>query len=175
MNRFLLTAVLAGTAALYFTGNEQALLDFAEKQPTPAVSTTQDINTDAVSLSSPGKEQIKAGKDGHFVAIFEVNGRDIEGLVDTGATFVAINESTARRIGISGSDMDFRYAVTTANGTTQAAHIVLKRLEFGSIKVRDVEAFVLKDKALSGMLVGMSFMKRLKSYQVENDTLYLKN
>jgi aspartyl protease family protein len=65
--------------------------------------------------------------------------------------------------------------VTTANGTTEAAHITLDRMEIGSVRVKDVEAFVLKDKSLSGMLVGMSFMNKLASYKVEDGVLYLKN
>ena len=104
-----------------------------------------------------------------------MNGRSVSGLIDTGATFVALNETTARSLGVSRSDLDYRYAVTTANGMTQAAHITLDRMEIGGVRVRDVEAFVLKDKSLTGMLVGMSFLNRLASYKVESGILYLKS
>jgi aspartyl protease family protein len=52
---------------------------------------------------------------------------------------------------------------------------VLDRVEIGNVRVRDVEAFVLRDKALGDTLVGMSFLKKLKSYQVKGDSLTLAN
>ena len=63
--------------------------------------------------------------------------------------------------------------MSTANGTVKAARVSLDRVEIGSISVRDVEAMVLPDKSLSGMLVGMSFLNKLSSYRVENGALYL--
>jgi aspartyl protease family protein len=92
-------------------------------------------------------------------------------MVDTGASTVAINISTARRLGFSPAALDFRYDVNTANGSIKAAHVVLDRVEIGSIRVTDVDAFVLSDQALSSTLVGMSFMSKLKSYTAEKRTL----
>jgi aspartyl protease family protein len=66
------------------------------------------------------------------------------------------------------------YGVNTANGQTKAAHITLDRVEIGGIRVRDVEAFVLRDTALSNTLVGMSFLKKLDSYSVADGSLNLK-
>lgn len=122
---------------------------------------------------SPGRVSLKADGRGHFSGSFRMNGKPVEGLVDTGASTIAINESTARRIGFAASGLDFRYKVNTANGGTEAARIILDRVEIGSLRVRDVEAFVLRDKALSGTLVGMSFLGRLKSYQVQDGGLTL--
>jgi aspartyl protease family protein len=100
-----------------------------------------------------------------------MNGRPVEALIDTGASLVAINVSTARRLGFSPASLDFQHNVNTANGTIKAAHVVLDRVEIGSIRVREVDAFVLEDKALSSTLVGMSFMKKLKSYTAEDRKL----
>jgi aspartyl protease family protein len=98
----------------------------------------------------------------------------VQGLIDTGATYVALNESFARRLGYTGNQLDFRYSVDTANGKTKAAHVTLDRVEIGGIRVRDVEAFVLKDGALSSTLVGMSFLRKLASYSVADGSLSLK-
>ena len=119
------------------------------------------------------KVKVSADERGHFVADFKLNGRAVEALVDTGATTVAINRSTARRIGISLDRDDFKYEVRTANGITRAAGIVIKRIQIGRIMVEDVQAAVLEDAALDGTLVGMSFLNRLSKFHVENGALLL--
>lgn len=111
---------------------------------------------------------------GHFRDDFRLNGRPMAALVDTGATLVAINGSTARRIGIKLTRADFIYDVNTANGKAKAAAATIDRVQIGRIEVRDVKAVVLDDRALSGTLIGMSFLKRLSSFRVEGDTLRLE-
>jgi aspartyl protease family protein len=39
--------------------------------------------------------------------------------------------------------------------------------------VRDVEAYVMKNEALSTTLIGMTFLRKLSSFKVENGTLKL--
>ena len=114
-------------------------------------------------------------KDGHFTADFHINGRYVRGLIDTGATYVAINQTMARNLGLGLANSDFKHQVRTANGLTNAALVKLDRMEIGSISVNDVEAFVLDDKALTSTLIGMSFMSKLQSYQVKHNKLELIN
>lgn len=175
MNRFIFVAAAAALSAVYFAHSQNGLQDALLVAKQPADTAAQAPSTTPVALDPPGQTNIAAAGNGHFMADFKVNGRTVGGMIDTGATFVAINEQTARQIGISPSSLEFRYAVTTANGTTQAAHVTLDRMEVGSVRVRGVDAYVLKDKSLSGMLVGMSFLGKLKSYTVENGVLNLKN
>ena len=111
---------------------------------------------------------------GHFVGDFRINGRTIKGVVDTGATVVAINVSTARKLGVSTQSKDFTFRVGTANGETTAAKVNLSRIEIGPISVSDVTAFVLDDQDLDETLIGMSFMSKLDGYRVENRTLKLE-
>ena len=111
---------------------------------------------------------------GHFRADFRLNGRSVDALIDTGATLIAINRSTARRLGVNLSESDFRHEVRTANGTARAAAAMIDTVEIGRIRVRDVQAVVLDDKALEGTLVGMSFLRRLSGYKVEYGELLLE-
>ncbi len=149
-----------------------ALLEPAQRTGAPS--------TDVVDISAPatpstsGSVEIAADSSGHYNGSFKVNGKQVEGLIDTGATFVALNESTARRLGFAANGLDFAYAVNTANGQTKAAHITLDRIEIGTLRVRQVEAFVLRDAALSQMLVGMSFLQKLGSYSVADGKLELR-
>lgn len=134
----------------------------AAARPTPA---TQSLSGRKVSLQADAR--------GHFTADFKINGRRITGLVDTGATLVAINLSTARKIGLKINSGDFKYTVDTANGKTPAAAAMIDTLQIGRIVVEDVQAIVLEDKALGGTLIGASFLNRLDKFQVDNGSLLL--
>lgn len=111
---------------------------------------------------------------GHFLAEFKINGRRTTAMIDTGATLVAFNETTARRLGIQLSPSEFRYQVNTANGTVSAASAKIDSLQIGRIHVEDVDALVLEDKALSATLIGMSFLNRLQKFRVENGAMLLE-
>ena len=116
---------------------------------------------------------IPADNRGHFAADFKLNGRPITAMVDTGATLVALNESTARRIGVKLQPSDFRHRVATANGEVRAASVTIDTLQIGRIALDNVQAVVLEDKALSDTLIGMSFLKRLGKFSVEDGALLL--
>ena len=128
----------------------------------------------ATKVMLSGEERIDMNSQGHFITQFRMNGRPIEAMVDTGATIVAINKSTARRLGISFIPADFKYEVSTANGKTKVARAVIGSIEIGNVRVRNVEAAILDDKALGGTLLGMSFLNQLKSFKVEDGELILK-
>lgn len=166
--RFAVIAALAAAAATQIP----ALLQTApSKDAAPVVEAS--APTPAAAVPS-GTVQLAADSNGHYNGSFRINGKPVDGLIDTGATFVALNESTARRLGFTANGLDFAYAVNTANGQTKAAHITLDRIEIGGLRVRQVEAFVLRDAALSGTLVGMSFLQKLGSYRVADGTLELR-
>lgn len=172
---FLRTLIFAGIAAVIATQIPSMinLADHGKTASGPDIAAAVADTKSRPVAASFGRVQLAADGRGHFNGQFRFNGKPVDGLVDTGASLVAINESTARRLGFAANGLDFRYNVSTANGGTDAARIVLDRVEIGSIRVSDVDAFVLRDKALSGTLVGMSFLKKLKSYQVEGGKLTL--
>ena len=86
----------------------------------------------------------------------------IDILVDTGASSIALRESSAARLGIHPSARDYNIKMQTANGVGKAARIQLNSVEVNGITVRDVEAFVIPDEQLSTNLLGMSFLSRVK-------------
>jgi aspartyl protease family protein len=144
----------------------------------PAEATVPDMKLTAApesAIEQPlgRKVLLRQDQSGHFLAPFRVNGRQVDALVDTGATLVAINTSTARKVGISLSHSDFRHEVSTANGKIRGAVVTIDRLQIGNINLNDVQAIVLDDKALQTNLIGMSFLGRLASYKAENGTLLL--
>lgn len=125
------------------------------------------------STASGRVTKLKMGRGGHFYTTAKMNGRSVKVLVDTGATLVAINESTARRLGIRLKNSDFKYRVRTANGIAEAAAATIREIQIGNVRVRNVRASVSRDKALSSTLLGMSFLGELKRFQVDGKTLTL--
>lgn len=164
---FASVAILAATQVPRFFDSKQHNQAGAKaEQRTPAPKVQK-------ATLSNGRINLKADGRGHFFGTFHMNGKPVEGLVDTGASTIAINETTARKLGFTGNSLDFRYKAATANGMTEAARITIDRVDIGTIRVRAVEAMVLRDRALDGTLIGMSFLTKLRSYHVQDGGLTL--
>jgi len=167
--------VFAGAIAVAATQVPMLVSEYGKTTQKPAPVETVSLAPPKVEApASYGSVSLRADAAGHFQGDFTINGRSVHGMIDTGATYVTMNESAARSLGFSSVDLDYRYMMQTANGTSKVAHIKLDRLQIGTIRVRDIEAVVAKDNALSTTLIGMSFMKKLNSYGVQNGALLLK-
>ncbi len=117
--------------------------------------------------------EIDIGPSGHFETTANLNGRPVHVLVDTGATYVAISERQARQLGLMLTVADFKHIARTANGENKVALALLDRVKIGSVEVRDVEVMVSKGDVLPVTLLGMSFLSKLKRFEVHADTLSL--
>ena len=95
-------------------------------------------------------------------------------MVDTGASIIALNESSAARFGLRPTPGDYKATVTTANGTIKAAPTRLAMVDIGGLVVRDVDAMVLPDEALSENLLGLSFLSRLRRFEYANGKMVLE-
>ena len=111
---------------------------------------------------------------GHFQTDARIDGQRIDFMVDTGASVVALNEKSAARFGLRPSRSDYNATVTTANGTIKAARARLAMIELDGLIVRDVDALVLPDEALSENLLGLSFLSRLKRFEYANGQMVLE-
>ena len=118
--------------------------------------------------------RIPAARDHQFYVTAAVNKSPAPFLVDTGASFVALRESDARRAGLRPYRADFDQPVRTANGVTNAARVTLRAIEINGIKVENVEAFILADDQLGVNLLGMSFLSRLESVESRAGELVLR-
>lgn len=131
----------------------------------------------AISGSATSGErtvQLRRRSDGHFAARIEVDGIAIPMLIDTGATTVALKNSDARAIGIDVDRLTYSVPVNTANGLTYSASVRVKRMKLGSIVIENVDAKVSKPGALTESLLGMSFLTRLRSYEVSGEFMTLR-
>ncbi|SIQ77820.1 aspartyl protease family protein [Rhizobium sp. RU20A] len=164
-------ALLTGVAALTVPGLTTA---FLSQQATQTESQAPRLASTASSATgATNTVRIEADASHHFRGRFRINGRATDGLIDTGATSVALNESTARRLGILPVHYRDKVEVSTANGRVSAERVVIERIEIGPIVVRDIEGVVLPDTALQTTLIGMSFLRKLGSYRVADGRMEL--
>ncbi len=132
--------------------------------------------TIAVSTTEEGERAVRVRRriDGHFVVRATVNGQAMTLLVDTGASTVVLKPADAERAGIDTGDLNYSVPVQTANGTTYAAPAHLRSLAVGPLVVEDVNALVASPGSLKENLLGMSFLRRLRSYEFSKDYLTLR-
>lgn len=119
------------------------------------------------------EERIQAGRNGHFFTTAEINGQDIEVLVDTGASAVALTYEDANAIGLFPTEQEFTIRLSTANGISLGAPAELDSVEIGDIEVRNVRAIITQPGATSITLLGMSFIKKLERVELEGGELVL--
>ena len=84
----------------------------------------------AFAIAGYGEEvKIAASTDHQYYVTAAVNAAPASFLIDTGASYVALRDSDARRAGIYTTHSDFRHPVRTANGETKAALIDIREIE----------------------------------------------
>jgi aspartyl protease family protein len=119
--------------------------------------------------------EVRADASGHYYVEALVNLAPVRLMVDTGATVVALRQSDAEAAGILLNERDFERPVQTANGTANAAEVVLDSVAVGDIEVRRVRALVIPDARLSISLLGASFLHSLERVEVTDGTLVFEN
>ncbi len=98
---------------------------------------------------------------GQYLLGGSINGQPVEFLVDTGATAVAMNTRSARRLGINFA-AGKPGLVSTAGGMVKSYAVMLDRVKAGDIEVRHVRAAVLEGVYPTHVLLGMSFLGKVK-------------
>ena len=124
--------------------------------------------------SSWGVVELPAAQNSHYVADIEISGSHIRGLVDTGASFLSLTAEDARTLNIDPPQADYKVKMSTANGIVQDAYVRLPEVRVGSIVVYDVDALVAPPGAQTVTLLGMSFLKKLSSFQVADGRFVMK-
>ncbi|MFK7955276.1 MAG: TIGR02281 family clan AA aspartic protease [Lysobacterales bacterium] len=105
---------------------------------------------------------LNANRQDHYVAAALINGQEVEIMVDTGATQVAISDATARRLGLPRGRP---FTVSTANGSATAHTTRVTSIRLGSIEMRDVSAAIVPNMSSPDVLLGMNFLRELELKQ----------
>jgi aspartyl protease family protein len=123
--------------------------------------------------TGPQSVAFPLGEDGHFHVNANVDGHDINFLVDTGASDIVLTPADAQAIGLDPANLNYSMPAMTANGSVMGAPVQINRLQIGPIEIMEVPATV-NQAAMPVSLLGMEFLKRLRSWRVENGRLTLE-
>ncbi|MCB8840711.1 TIGR02281 family clan AA aspartic protease [Aurantimonas sp. VKM B-3413] len=177
MHKFLVLMVFSSLVALaapsVFERYEAAMLSGEVEELDPAPSLVE-AAAPAAPRPAGRTTELQADRAGHFRTDARLNGQFVPVLVDTGATLVALDETTARRLGVAPPPAAWRETVRTANGEAPAARTRIARVSLGPIEITNVDAIVLHDGQLPVTLLGMSFLNRLDGFSIENGRLVLR-
>lgn len=158
------SCVAALGCALLIDGGGRLALRLAAN---PAIATQQ--VRDEPPAAPPNTLVFPADARGHVLLDAAVNGAPVRFLVDTGASYVTLTPADARAAGLNPRQLDFNERVSTANGEVRIATVTLRDIRLGQFSVENVPAAVLKNLDVS--LLGMSFLKRLRGYDMRDGKL----
>ena len=168
------TAAFAAPALIVEPGGRAARVD-----PSPASALVAPVAPAAVAAAEPTapsyrEASIAADRGGQYRARALIDGQDVDVMVDTGATVVALTAETGARLGVTVDPSRPRWRMNTANGVSLAAPVTLKSVSLGAIYMDDVQAVVMPPGASSMNLLGASFLKRLVSVEQRGGMLVLR-
>lgn len=126
---------------------------------------TYKLGSHISSTFTPAPEQtpVRIWPDvgGMYLATGSINGYPVKFLVDTGATYIAMNAGEARRLGIDYLVVGQRGMSSTASGVVTTYYVMLDRVRVGDITLTNVQAAVIDGAFPTEVLLGNSFLNRL--------------
>ncbi|MDH5777274.1 MAG: TIGR02281 family clan AA aspartic protease [Gammaproteobacteria bacterium] len=139
--------------------------NWLEKQRNPNQNVSSMLNTGDVR-----EVMLKRNRYGHYNVTGKINGHKVEFLLDTGATFIAIPEPVANRIGLKRL---YQTEFHTANGLSRGYGTKLDSAAIGQIELQNLDATITTNMDGDIVLLGMGFLKHIEFTQ-RGDTLILR-
>ncbi len=107
---------------------------------------------------------LMAQDGGNFMTEGQINGIGVRFLVDTGASYISMNLSDAKRLGID-YEAGQKIIISTANGPVRSYRVKLDEVRIGDITVNGVDGVVQGNDSLPVILLGMSFLNRMEMHR----------
>jgi aspartyl protease family protein len=108
---------------------------------------------------------LKRGLDGHYRAEALINNQQVDVLVDTGATGVAISQKIADKLNLKSISA---IRTSTANGDSVGYMVRLESVKVGGVEAKNVSAMIAP--GLDGdVLLGMSYLGRMEVRLFNNE------
>jgi aspartyl protease family protein len=169
-------AAWAGYARVFDYGRAPAGISKFETRVSGSAAQLRGTIAGSAGLPPSGHKTVvlTANDYGHFHADAEINGRKVDFMLDTGATFVALSYETAQALGLAPQNMRFSGRSTTANGVARVASTIIDAIRIEGIIVKEVPAVVAEPGRMTQNLLGMSFIKQLSGFQLNGASLTMK-
>lgn len=125
---------------------------------------TRELSLGSAPLSISQKPRALAAlklvpeSNGHYFVDGTINGGGVRFLVDTGATVVAINRQTARRLGLLYRTDGRPGRIETASGLVDAWYVTFESVSARTLSLKRVEGVVVEGEYPSTALLGQSFL-----------------
>ena len=162
----------AGAAALTALAYTQWLAPKIAVEPAGAAGVTPAARAPGPRL--PATIAVAADYRGHYLVHPTIENFRVRMMVDSGASLVALTAEDAKALGLTAGSNPRWMTLSTANGSVSGFRAVLKEIRLGEIVVRNVDAVVLPQGALSISLLGNSFLGKLTGYEVQTGRMVLR-
>ncbi|MGA7329376.1 MAG: TIGR02281 family clan AA aspartic protease [Rhodomicrobium sp.] len=169
------TATRAGYASAFdFNVTTPGISKFDTRVLAAALPLRGTIPASSNEPATTHKVVLNANGYGHFEAIAEIEGQQVEFMTDTGATYVALSYETAQKLGLISQKLRFDGRSTTANGVARVASTIIDAIKIGDITVNNVQAVIAEPGRMAQNLLGMSFIKQLSGFELNGSTLTMR-
>jgi aspartyl protease family protein len=126
-------------------------------------------------VETTAHEMVISESDGGGFRVYgKVNETTVKFLIDTGASDIVLSPADARRLGFDFGSLKFDHPYESANGIGHGATVEVEKLSVGNIELANVRVSI-NGAEMSSSLLGMAFLKRLKSFNVSGRTLILRH
>lgn len=132
-----------------------------------------DLIPDRAVQTGPHELTLTADQDDSFYTSGTINGARAEFLIDTGASSVVLSPADAERAGIDLSSVDYTNRFESAHGEGRGASFVVERLTIGPIELHHVPV-VINQSPMRTSLLGLTFLRRLDSFEMRGRKLMLR-
>lgn len=137
--------------------------DLPSQNPLPLTPTHSTYGTEII---------LEAESDGHFYLEALVDRSRITFLIDTGASISVLNPDDARELRLETRGREPTHEVQTGGGTVKMTAVTLPRIEVGQLRLEGLQALVT-EVDMPHSVLGMNFLRRLRSYSVESGKMVL--
>ncbi len=139
------------------------------------MATVQDYADDAGSDDGWLSNEVTLDRepDGHFYADVDVNGQQVNFMVDTGATAIALTGADAEMLGFYWDYSELRVVGRGVSGDVLGKPVMLDNMQLGSLSVSNVPAAIIPD-GLDRSLLGQAFLKKIDNVNISGDQMVLK-
>jgi len=127
-----------------------------EQKNNPNAYLAASMSGTKVTLASDGR--------GHYTAPGWINGKPVQLIVDTGATYVSLSSDLAKALNLKSLG---KGVADTANGRVTVDYTRLDSVRLGGIEMQNVEALITPGMQGSGVLLGMSYLQKLRLTQID--------